>query len=186
MARTDTLDHYLTDVASAIKNKLGSQTSILASEFDAAIASIPSGGGTTLEYETGTYTPTADIARPTISFTKTHTKAPSLVVFADTSDPTTLTATNVQIVFIAVMYTDTIGTSAIYDGTNYCTGGVYYRYKTSSSFTQGSSWFKTNASSGTSNDINYWIKNTEFYPSSYSQTRYWKANRTYKWYALWL
>lgn len=185
MARTDTLDHYLTDVASAIKTKLGSQTPILASAFDTAIASIPSGGGTTLEYETGTYTPETSVSRPTISFTNTHTRVPSIVVFADTSDPTILTSSS-QLEFISVMFTDTIGTSAVYDGVNYCTGGVFYRYKSSSNFVQSFSGFKTNAEAGTSTDINYWIKNTEFYPSTYSQSRYWRANRTYKWYALWL
>ena len=106
-------------------------------------------------------------------------------MFADTSDPTTI-VTNGQLVFISVMFTDTIGTSAVFDGGNYCTGGVFYRYRGSSNFQQSFSGFKTNATAGTSNDINYWIKNTEFYPSTYSQTRYWKANRTYKWYALWL
>ena len=34
MARTDNLDHFLTDVASAIKTKKGSQTAIPASNFD--------------------------------------------------------------------------------------------------------------------------------------------------------
>lgn len=45
MARTDTLTHFLTDVASAIKTKKGSQASILASNFDTEIANLPSGGG---------------------------------------------------------------------------------------------------------------------------------------------
>ena len=45
MARTDTLTNYLTDVATAIKNKKGSQTPIQASAFDTEIANLPSGGG---------------------------------------------------------------------------------------------------------------------------------------------
>lgn len=45
MARTDTLAHFLTDVASAIKTKKGSQTAIQASNFDTEIANLPSGGG---------------------------------------------------------------------------------------------------------------------------------------------
>ena len=35
-----------------------------------------SGGGTGLVYETGTYTPTADIAKPKIMFLNTHTVEP--------------------------------------------------------------------------------------------------------------
>lgn len=44
MARTDTLGHFLTDVADAIKNKKGDDTPILASEFDTEITNLPSGG----------------------------------------------------------------------------------------------------------------------------------------------
>lgn len=45
MARTDTLPHFLTDVADAIRTKTGSSDTIQASTFDTAIANIPSGGG---------------------------------------------------------------------------------------------------------------------------------------------
>lgn len=45
MARTDTLAHYLTDVADAIRAKAGTVGTIQASAFDAAIAAIPTGGG---------------------------------------------------------------------------------------------------------------------------------------------
>lgn len=47
MARTDTLGHFLTDVADAIRTKTGSSESITASDFDTEIENIPSGGGTT-------------------------------------------------------------------------------------------------------------------------------------------
>ena len=46
MARTDTLSHFLTDVADAIREKAGTQETIQASSFDTAIANIPSGGDT--------------------------------------------------------------------------------------------------------------------------------------------
>ena len=45
MARIDTLEHFLTDVASAIKTKKGDETDILASDFDTEITNLPSGGG---------------------------------------------------------------------------------------------------------------------------------------------
>lgn len=44
MARTDTLGHFLTDVADAIRTKAGTSESIQASTFDTAISNIPSGG----------------------------------------------------------------------------------------------------------------------------------------------
>ena len=46
MARTDNLTNFLTDVASAIKTKKGSQTAIQASSFDTEIANLPSGSDT--------------------------------------------------------------------------------------------------------------------------------------------
>lgn len=45
MARTDTLGHFLTDVADAIRTKAGTSDTIQASTFDTAISNIPSGGG---------------------------------------------------------------------------------------------------------------------------------------------
>ena len=44
MARVDSLGHFLTDVADAIKIKKGDDTPILASEFDTEITNLPSGG----------------------------------------------------------------------------------------------------------------------------------------------
>lgn len=53
MARTDTLPHFLTDVADAIRTKKGSSDTIQASDFDTEIENLPSGGGADLnEYFT--------------------------------------------------------------------------------------------------------------------------------------
>lgn len=48
MARTDTLPHFLTDVADAIREKKGSEDTIQASDFDTEIENLPSGGGADL------------------------------------------------------------------------------------------------------------------------------------------
>lgn len=45
MARTDTLNNYLTDIATAIKTKKNDTTPIKASKFDEEIVNLPSGGG---------------------------------------------------------------------------------------------------------------------------------------------
>ena len=44
MARTNNLTDFLTDVATAIKTKKGSETAIPASNFDTEIANLPSQG----------------------------------------------------------------------------------------------------------------------------------------------
>lgn len=43
MARTDTLPHFLTDVADAIRTKKGTSGAIVASDFDTEISNLPSG-----------------------------------------------------------------------------------------------------------------------------------------------
>lgn len=50
MARTDNLSNFLTDVASAIRNKTGETGEIPASEFDNKIESIQAGSGDVSEY----------------------------------------------------------------------------------------------------------------------------------------
>lgn len=48
MARIDTLPHFLTDVADAIREKKGSSDPITIADFDTEIENIPSGGGADL------------------------------------------------------------------------------------------------------------------------------------------
>ena len=48
MARIDTLGNFLTDVATAIRNKKGTTDTIVASNFDTEIESIETGGGSTV------------------------------------------------------------------------------------------------------------------------------------------
>ena len=49
MARTDTLPHFLTDVADAIREKKGTEETITASDFDTEIENLP-GGGSSLDW----------------------------------------------------------------------------------------------------------------------------------------
>ena len=51
MARTDTLNNYLTDIATAIKEKKGDTAPINASKFDEEIKNLPSGGAEDLTVE---------------------------------------------------------------------------------------------------------------------------------------
>lgn len=54
MARTDTLPHFLTDVADAIRTKTGGSGTIQASTFDTAISNISGGGANLDDYFTAT------------------------------------------------------------------------------------------------------------------------------------
>lgn len=68
MARTDTLINFLTDVASAIKEKKGDNTSILASDFDTEIIDLPSGGG--LDWSAIGYSEAPDIITDGYNYAK--------------------------------------------------------------------------------------------------------------------
>ena len=56
MARVDTLPHFLTDVADAIRTKKGTSETIQASDFDTEIENLPSGGEDISEYLSSTIT----------------------------------------------------------------------------------------------------------------------------------
>ena len=60
MARTDTLNHFLTDVADAIRTKTGSAAAITASDFDTEIENIPTSGGSPTDYYNGDYAGSTD------------------------------------------------------------------------------------------------------------------------------
>lgn len=77
MARTDTLGHFLTDVADAIREKTGSSEEIVASDFDTEIENIPSGGGADLDEYFVTEITQNKTGRDTIEYIK---KLPDLVI----------------------------------------------------------------------------------------------------------
>jgi len=66
MARVDTLPHFLTDIADAIRTKGSTSSLITASDFDTAIANLPSGSSATLITKSitanGTYNASDDSA----------------------------------------------------------------------------------------------------------------------------
>lgn len=55
MARVDNLNHFLTDVADAIRTKTGSLSPISAEDFDTEIENIPTGGGEPTDYFNGNF-----------------------------------------------------------------------------------------------------------------------------------
>lgn len=147
------------------------------------------GGGGGLEYETGEYTPSSDIARPTISFSKTHSEAPVLVYMCDVTG-TASTATNSNHVF---MYADPYklwGKGYPYSSSGYRYANAWYCYRSSSTSSISASGFMiTNNSGNTSSSSTayprYWASPTDFHPYTGSSSRYWRAGRTFKWIAVW-
>ena len=161
----------------------------LLDSFATYIAQISGGGSTGLEYETGTYTPAQDIAVPTINFSNTHSTPPSIVIMSDATN--TYDSTSNSNVFFCYVYAASLLDAELKASTSSTQYGFYlYKYRgtnsTSFSTTQGSLTFSSSNPDAISQSYpRYWVNESCFKPQSLSTSRYWRANRTYKWIAIW-
>lgn len=139
---------------------------------DITIEYTKSGGGG-LVYEEGTYEPTADARSPSISFANAHSGRPFFVCIYDTTGDVMASD--------SIIYWEFISTFDLYGyipiaANGYIYGTIkYYRKTTSTSVSN--SLFANEAA------INSYITSSGFNASSSSY--YFRANRTYKWIAVW-
>lgn len=162
---------------------------------DGFIVLPPDGGGSPsvggLEYETGTWTPSENIARPTISFTNSHTTPPIHISFVDaTNDYGTSGVTNTNMGFEYTDWWRLTKAGLYYASSTIYYGVVNYWYRTTSAeaFTANRAYFTVNSDNATDSNTTYpryWANETGFKPYTSSTTRYWRSGRTYKWIAVW-
>lgn len=182
-------DTELTSIADAIRTKGGTSANLsFPTEFVSAINAIETGGGG-LEYEEGIYTPTEDIARPTVAFENTHTKTPAIVVMSDVTGTADAT-TNSNYTFGFFDPFRLWGQGFPYTSTGFRYAIAVYGYRASSTnsisaSTQIIQYDSDNQGSTYSSYSRYWVTATNFCPYSGSSSRYWRAGRTYKWIAIW-
>lgn len=193
----------LTDIADAIREKLGVQTAYKPSEMPEAIESI-SGGGITptgtksitangtydvasyasaevnvaggasgLEYEEGTYTAVSD-GNPTISFTNSHSTAPALVVFVDVDSYVNQIA---GILYSFVDLTALFGQGVEISSTT--TRNAFFGFAKIGSNGVSSTGFKSITT------ISDHVTSTGFNPNFDGSTVTCKSGKTYKWIAIW-
>lgn len=138
------------------------------------IVNVSGGGG--LVYETGQFKPTSDIAEPTISFANAHTSRPILIGLAESSNASVFATDSILSWFFFSWY-DAFGTSYLQkSGTNEYSRYCFF-YKTSSGVSNGSTLY-TNTTMAR-------ISNSQFKPYAASSSRYYRANHTYNWIAVW-
>lgn len=145
-----------------------------------------SGGGGGLVYETGTFEPVEDIAKPTINFSNVHSEAPAFISISDVSETATITNYSNLSWFFVDIY-KLFGEGLPWTTTYRRYGYQGYVYQTTAS-TQGIymlSVASSDPSDASSSYPRYWTTETCFKPNSNSDTRYWRAGRTYKWIAVW-
>lgn len=149
------------------------------------------GGSTGLVYETGTWTPSEDVANYVILFANTHTTAPFYYMIADTSGSySDATYTNN---FLMYSNNHQLFGEATYPGSsgyspNY--GNVLARYRGTSASTFSGTQIQlqypyTDNNSQSVNYSRYWATETGIRAYSNLDSRYWRAGRTYKWIAVW-
>lgn len=157
-------------------------------DYASAIVNVSGGGGSGLEYETGTWTPSSDITRGTITFSNTHTNPPAFYAISDATGD--LNATQNSALFNG--YCDVYrlwGLGFPGSSTTYRYAVVTQTYKTSSGTSNGVTSCSTNSDNTGSGSVSYsryWATPTEFHPYMNSTSRYWRAGRTYKWIAIWV
>lgn len=153
-------------------------------------AGTASGGSGGLEYETGTWTPSEDVANYVISFTNTHTVAPVFyAIFIADSIGTNTSGDNLGITYFNNgqffgdgAWVNTNGTSTQYAAVL----ATYKSTSTAGSYTSYRPVFPYTDQDDTNNTYSrYWATETGIRASSGSTSRYWRADRTYKWIAIW-
>lgn len=157
--------------------------------YSALIDAIQTGGGS-YEYESGTYEPESDVARPTISFSNTHTVPPTYLSIYDVTDDEIQPSNSCVAMNFIDMYRLFNG-SYMYSATALRYGTVQYIYRGTSttSLSTGTTHFSYNSDNTTSSSTSYpryWVSIDGFRPYCQSTSRYWRAGRTYKWFAIWI
>lgn len=150
--------------------------------FNASITQI--GGGTGLEYETGIFTPTADISRPTISFAETHSRLPSYIIMIDENESFTGSA---ALMFSMVNWYEIYGHGVPY-GASYQLryGVVSYAYTNNGKGGNGSYHLATSSDSSSNtatSHTRYYATESGFRP--YGSSNF-IAGSSYTWAAYWI
>ncbi len=175
----------------------GSETKTANGTYDVTnlaqiIVNVSGGGSSGLVYETGTWTPSEDVANYVILFANTYTTAPFYYMIADTSGSySDATYTNY---FLMYANNHQLFGEATYPGPsgyspNY--GNVLARYRGTNASTFSGTQIQlrypyTDNNPQNINYSRYWATETGIKAYSNLDSRYWRAGRTYKWIAAWL
>lgn len=135
-----------------------------------------------VESESGTYSPTENVSRPTISFANAHATRPIFVMIFDSGVDA---ASSNSILFwgLSSPY-DYTGEGVVRSAGSTQYAMVAYWYKTSSSATMSSTAI-TSLTGTYTECLSYWVSESGFMPYAMSSSRYFRSGRTYKWIAVW-
>ena len=138
-----------------------------------------SGGGGGLEYETGTWTPSADVYSQDFYFTNSHSKKPICIMLVRT-DNQYVDSANTIYRWSYIDWYGFCGAGYYYSSTTRHYGEVRYAYRSSQGFN-----ITTKDSFITDPEETSWVTNTKFTASAGTTSRLWRSGFTYKWIAIW-
>lgn len=159
------LTTYANEVTGASDTTLSDAVHTLASGYG--------GGGSGLEYETGTYTAASD-SNPTISFSNSHNTAPAVVIFVDSTGEAQTTSNRGTVCVLGNIGAVVSGGVPYRGGT---ADGVYTAVFRASS--------DDNGGGGIRSPISNNLTASGFTPFFGATTRTCQSGRTYKWIAIW-
>ena len=151
--------------------------------YSSVTVNVSGGGGGGLEYETGTWTPAANIARGTITFANAHTTRPCSIIVSDATG-TAPTASTMMYWAVSSWY-DVFGVPTYGSNSEAVYGGIRWAYSTSSSYSANGTNIKSLTGTSNQSCMEYVMTETGFYPYSGTSSYVWRAGRTYKWIAVW-
>lgn len=148
------------------------------------IAAISS--GSSIEMESGTFTPSTDYSHPTISFSKTHSAPPSFAWIAYNG----FTSSSSMMAFVLFDPVALFGFPLYYNGSNTRKGAYFIGYRGTGSAATFSSGVITYGPDNTGSSDNtyyrYFATESQFKPYSGSGQRYFRSSNTFSWKAYWL
>ena len=165
----------------------GTYTAPTGKAYSPVTVNVSGGGG--LVYETGTWTPTEDVADYTISFANTHSTAPWFYMIDDATNTYINTATNFLVIYSN--FNQQSGAILYRSATNLAYGFVYTRYRASTGASDLAGTVTnidtpyTSTDDSTNTNSRYWATETGIRAYTNATSRYWRSNRTYKWIAIW-
>ena len=156
--------------------------------YSSVTVNVPTGGGG-LTFESGIYKPSADTSGEKILFVNSYSEAPAFIMMVDATG-TANTTSNTNMQFVWYDYYKLYGVGMPWSSSAYRYASAYYAYRATntSALSVGCVHCSANSDNAGSGGINYprfWTDELGFTPNSASTERYWRAGRTYKWYAIW-
>lgn len=146
-----------------------------------AIAQGGGGGGGGLEYETGEYTPASDITELELTFANSHDDLPFYALVFDASGTLQTNANSNTMFEIAVPYN--LDSKFFESAGTYGRTNAIYRATSSPSGT-GTNLTSIEMSGSGTGSVSRYLTESKFVAYN-SDSRYWRAGRTYKWVAVW-